>query len=64
MPIEEIDLREAVRLSGYSRIHMYNLLFEEKVKSRKLLGRRLIDKASLLAYLIKQERPVNETSTC
>lgn len=62
MPLEEIELPEAVRLSGYSRIHMYNLLLEEKIKSRKLLGRRLIDKASLLAYLSKRERPVNEAT--
>jgi hypothetical protein len=63
MPTEEIDLHEARRLSGYSRIHLYNLLLEEKIQSRKLLGRRLIDKASLLAYLIKRERPVNEPTS-
>lgn len=67
MPNHEIDIREAVRLSGYSRIHVYNLIFEGKVRARKDTSRSspiyFIERDSLLSYLESRGRAANESNS-
>ena len=55
----EITIKEAVKLTGYSRQQLYNVVSDGKVKSRKP-GRWeiLIDRASLLAYAEKHSKLV------
>jgi len=66
MPAQEIDVKEAVRITGYSRVWIYNLLFQGRIKFRKDPRRKpsiFIDRDSLLTYINNQGRPANETNS-
>jgi len=53
----ELSVLDAIKLSGYTRIHIYNLILEKRVVASKNPRKRWrIDKASLLEYLKFQER--------
>jgi hypothetical protein len=64
----ELTVTEAQGLSAYTRCHLYNLINARKIKARraKLRGSPpliLIERASLEAYMLQQERPVNGETT-
>ena len=63
----EITVREAMVISSYSRLHIYGLVYNRRIKSRKEETRTgpliLIDRSSFLEYLKKRLRPVNEPNT-
>jgi hypothetical protein len=48
---EEITVTESVNLTGYSRQHIYNLVFQRRVVARKRGWEYWIDRDSLLDYL-------------
>lgn len=62
----QITVSIAVKLTGYSRLHIYNLLRSGKVKNSKYrigdVRVFLIDKQSLLAYLESQGRTANASA--
>jgi hypothetical protein len=63
LPIE-LTVKEAVRFSGYTRIHLYNLIHSEKIKFRCAKMRTgpivfLIERASLEAYMQEQGRAID-----
>ena len=62
----ELTVTEAMKFSGFSRVHIYNLITAERIKSRRAKMRTgpivfLIDRASLEAYIEwqRQRRSVN-----
>jgi len=61
----EIEVREAMEVSGYSRIYIYNLITSKRIKARKVFSARapgvllMIDKQSLLDHLEEQGRAAN-----
>lgn len=59
----QITVTQAVALSHYTRIHIYNLMKNGRLKHTraKVLGIKicLIDKQSLLDYCKEQERPID-----
>lgn len=64
----ELTVTEAVSYSKFSRMHLYNLINAGRIKSRKAKMRAapiiiLIDRASLEAYMLERERPVNGEPT-
>lgn len=46
----EINVREAIRLTGYSRQQIYNLLIDGRVPARKDGHEYRVDRRSLLEY--------------
>lgn len=66
IPQGQITVSVAVKLTGYSRLHIYNLLRSGRIKNSKYrigdLRIFLIDKQSLLAYLEAQGRTANATA--
>lgn len=59
----KISVREAIKLSGYTRVHLYNLIIHERIGAKKdNRARWWVDKISLLEYMRLQERePAGET---
>jgi hypothetical protein len=55
---DEISVTEAVRLTGYSRQQIYNLVRDGIVASRKFGWEIWIDRSSLLAYCVKRQTKV------
>jgi len=56
---EELTVTEAMKFSGFSRVHLYNLMNADRIKHRRAKMRAapvllLIERASLEAYM--QER--------
>lgn len=66
IPQGQVTVSVAVKLTGYSRLHIYNLLRSGKVKNSKYrigdVRIFLIDKQSLLAYLDEQGRTANASA--
>jgi hypothetical protein len=61
-PAGQITVREAIRITGYCQIHIYNLIRHARIKARKYkfeeISIHLIDRDSLLEYCREQERQV------
>jgi hypothetical protein len=60
----ELTVTEAMRFSGYMRCHIYNLIHQDKVQSRRAKMRAglivlLVNRASLEEYMKKQGRAAN-----
>lgn len=52
---EELSVKEAAELTGYSEDHVYHLAQTGRIKARKVLTVWQIDKDDLLAYLARME---------
>jgi hypothetical protein len=60
----ELTVTESIKFSGYTRVHLYNLINAGRLKSRRAKMRAapiiiLIDRASLEAYMEQQGRSVD-----
>ena len=60
----ELTISESMRFSAYTRVHLYNLVTAERIKSRRAKMRAgpvviLIDRQSLEEYMREQGRAVN-----
>jgi excisionase family DNA binding protein len=53
---DEVTVRQAAQLTGYSRQQIYNLVQDGKVRSRKPGWELWVDRKSLLAYCAAQNR--------
>lgn len=66
MPVE-VTVTEAMKLSDFSRVHLYNLINRNRIKARKINTRAapiiLIDRESLEGYLKAKGRSVNGSTT-
>lgn len=51
-----ITTREAVELSGYSPVHLRDLLRDGRIKGRKFVIVWQVSRSSLLAYLREQSK--------
>ena len=47
---QEISVREAIKLTGYSRQQIYNLIIQDRVPSRREGFEYRIDRAALIEY--------------
>ena len=52
----EISVREAVKLTGYSRQQLYNLIIAERIPARRECHEYRIDRPALLDYRQKSAR--------
>jgi hypothetical protein len=62
---QDLTVREACSISKYSRVHIYQIIFDNRVKWKKVIRGRpilLIDRESLLDYMRKQGRHAQPTS--
>ncbi|HTB93153.1 MAG TPA: hypothetical protein VK728_10005 [Candidatus Sulfotelmatobacter sp.] len=59
---QEITVNDALRLTGYTRQQVYNILVARRVEARKLGHQYLINRRSLLEYLKHSRGPKTRTS--
>jgi excisionase family DNA binding protein len=52
----EVSVREAVKLTGYSRQQLYNLIIAERIPARREGHEYRIDRLALLDYRQKSAR--------
>lgn len=65
---EEITVTQAIQISRYSRLHIYDLIHRKKIYARRgsIIGAGrifLINRESFLAYLIRMDRIVDGENT-
>jgi len=53
---EELSVKEAAELTGYSEDHVYYLAQTGRIKARKVVNVWQIDKADLLAYVERMKQ--------
>lgn len=59
---QEILVNDAVKLTGYTRTHIYGLITAGDVEARKLGHQYLINRKSLLAYVKSAGRQLPTTN--
>jgi excisionase family DNA binding protein len=52
----EITVREALKLTGYSRQQIYNLIVADRIKARKEGHEYRVDRRSLLDYVDSKDK--------